>query len=109
MGGSALMIAFFIYAIALASGMAIVENLVFILFRELNASYFLCGVSVVVTVVFEIPLFSQSKRLLSRIGAPGLLTVAGLCYSFRVVGYTFCPGGWYVLFFEPMHGVTIAT
>lgn len=100
---------FFIYAVTLGYGMTIVEHLIFLLFRELGASYFLCGVSVVVTVVFEIPLFALSQRMLAKAGAMGLLTAAGLCYSFRVVGYTLCPGGWYVLLFEPMHGVTIAT
>mmetsp|Transcript_120037 Transcript_120037/g.224407 ORF Transcript_120037/g.224407 Transcript_120037/m.224407 type:complete len:488 (-) Transcript_120037:54-1517(-) len=108
-GTSLPILAFFFYAITLGIGMSIVENLIFLLFRELKASNFLCGVSVVVTVVFEIPLFSVAPRLLERIGVPGLLAAAGLCYSFRVVGYTLCPGGWYVLLFEPMHGVTIAT
>ena len=83
------------------------ENLTFLLFRDLGAPSFLCGVSVVVTVLFEVPL-SKSKALLERVGIPGLLSVAGVCYSFRVVGYTVCPNGWYVLLFEPMHGVTIA-
>eukprot|EP00747_Dinoflagellata_sp_TGD_P185088 gnl/TRDRNA2_/TRDRNA2_41382_c0_seq2.p1 gnl/TRDRNA2_/TRDRNA2_41382_c0~~gnl/TRDRNA2_/TRDRNA2_41382_c0_seq2.p1 ORF type:complete len:285 (-),score=36.60 gnl/TRDRNA2_/TRDRNA2_41382_c0_seq2:81-935(-) len=108
-GASWMILSFFAYAVTLGVGMTIVEHLIFLLFRELNATYFLCGVSVVVTVVFEIPLFQFSKRLLSAFGTSGLLAAAGLCYSFRVVGYTLCPGGWYVLLFEPMHGVTIAT
>jgi len=106
---SGLILAFFVYSFTLGIGMTLVENLIFLLFRELNASYVLCGLSVVVTVVFEIPLFAVSDRLLARVGAPGLLAAAGLCYSFRVVGYTLSPGGWYILLFEPMHGVTIAT
>lgn len=108
-GTSLPILAFFFYSITLGIGMSIVENLIFLLFRELRASNFLCGVSVVVTVVFEIPLFSAAPRLLERLGVPGLLAAAGLCYSLRVVGYTLCPGGWYILLFEPMHGVTIAT
>jgi len=106
---SRLKLAFFFYILTLGYGMSIVENLVFLLFRELNASYILCGISVVVTVVFEIPLFNKSKWLLERWGVSVLLVIAGLCYSFRVVGYTLCPGGWSVLLFEPMHGITIAT
>eukprot|EP00930_Biecheleria_cincta_P014299 TRINITY_DN12365_c0_g2_i1.p1 TRINITY_DN12365_c0_g2~~TRINITY_DN12365_c0_g2_i1.p1 ORF type:complete len:515 (+),score=53.30 TRINITY_DN12365_c0_g2_i1:151-1545(+) len=101
-------LAFLFYAVTLGLGMTIVENLIFLYFRELNASYFLCGVSVVVTVVFEIPLFWQSKALLLKLGAPTLLSLAGLNYIVRVLGYTLIPGGWYVLIFEPMHGVTIA-
>jgi len=102
-------VAFGVYTICLGIGMTIVENLLFLLFKELGASYFLCGVSVVVTVVFEIPLFALSPKLLSWLGPPVLLVTAGFCYSFRVVGYTLCPGGWYVLIFEPLHGITIAT
>lgn len=101
-------VAFFIYAVTLGYGMSIVENLIFMFFRELDASYFLCGISVVVTVVFEIPLFARSKKLLEKLGVASLLSLAGLCYSIRVVGYTLCPGGWFILLFEPMHGVTIA-
>jgi len=101
-------VAFFVYAITLGFGMALVENLLFLYFHEQHASYFVCGLSVLVTVIFEIPLFSRSKDLLVRFGARGCLIIAGLCYSFRVVGYTLVPGGAWVLFFEPMHGVTIA-
>lgn len=106
--GSKLVIGFCFYAIALGFGMTIVENLVFLFFRELGASYFLCGVSVVVTVVFEVPLFHYSDYFLDQFGTHALLVAAGVCYSFRVVGYTLCPGGWSILLFEPMHGVTIA-
>lgn len=88
--------------------MTIVENMIFLLFEDLGASYFLMGLSVVVTVVFEIPLFRRSGEFLDRFGAAGLLSIAGLCYSGRVIGYTLVPGGWWVLLFEPMHGVTIA-
>jgi hypothetical protein len=101
-------IAFFFCAVSMKYGMAIVENLVFLLFQELSASHFVLGLSVVVTVVFEIPLFRNSKALLDRYGVVALVSAAGFCYIFRVVGYTLCPGGWTVLLLEPMHGVTIA-
>lgn len=101
-------VAFFLYAVTLGVGMTLVENLLFLYFRQLNASCFVCGLSVVVTVVFEIPLFARSKTLLSTFGSRGCLVVAGLCYSIRVVGYTLVPGGAWVLLFEPMHGVTYA-
>ena len=53
-------VAFFVYAVTLGYGMTIVENLVFLLFRDLGASYFVCGITVVVTVIFEIPILKQA-------------------------------------------------
>lgn len=53
---------------------------------ELVVAYFLCGFSVV-TVAFELPLLSGLKWCLENMGVPALMSLAGLCYTFRVVGY----------------------
>lgn len=107
-GSSATKITFFIFAVCLGVGMTFVENLLFLYFRELNASFFVCGLSIAITVIFEVPLFTKSKQLLEFFGARGLLAIAGLAYSTRAVGYTLVPDGAWVLFFEPLHGVTYA-
>ena len=53
----------------------------FLFFRDdLKASNFLCGVSVVITVLFELPLFALSERVLSKCGTRGLITVSHLAY-----------------------------
>ena len=53
----------------------------FLFFRDdLKASNFLCGVSVVITVLFELPLFALSERVLAKCGTRGLITVSHLAY-----------------------------
>lgn len=98
---------FTILYVILTMGTSIVENLVFLFFRDsLDSSYTTCGVSVAVTVLFEIPIFQYSKSLLRMFGRRGLLVIACAAYIVRVVGYTVAPSAWWVLLLEPMHGVT---
>ena len=101
--------AFFTLMFVSAMGMSLVENLLFIFFYEdLHAGAIVCGLSVVVTVVFEIPLFEFGPELLQRFGISMLLSIAMFAYIIRVILYTMVPQGWYVLLVEPLHGVTIA-
>ncbi|KAH9253660.1 hypothetical protein BASA81_008278 [Batrachochytrium salamandrivorans] len=102
---------FFMLVVTLVMGCAtsLVEHLLFLFMRtQLQASYTLCGVSVVVTVLFEIPLFFVGKPLLLRVGVLWLLVGAMVCYITRVVVYTLVSNGWAVLLVEPLHGVTYA-
>jgi MFS transporter, PPP family, 3-phenylpropionic acid transporter len=92
-------------------GMAVslVEGLVFLFFvRDMKASFTLCGLSVVVTVLFEIPIFAMAPKITKRFSHQTLLLIAHVAYIVRVVGYTFLPNPWLVLFLEPLHGVTYA-
>merc|ERR1712048_121926 len=89
-------------------GMALMEDLIFLYFQDLHASYTICGLSVVVTVIFEIPFFAVAPTMLKAFGTEGLLFLAGLCWIVRGVGYTLIPGGAWILIFEPFHGVTYA-
>ena len=96
-------------ATVMGSATALVENLLFLFMSEtLHASYFLMGVSVVVTVSIEVPLFAFSKSLLSRVGTKGLLLGAMFAYVTRVTWYTLSATGLAVLAVEPLHGVTYA-
>lgn len=102
-------ILFFNMVFWLSIGMSLVENLLFLFFKfDLNASNFVCGLSVVITVMFEIPLFAIAPKLLQRIGPPALAVIGCLAYVVRGFGYTIVPNGWVVLLFEPLHGVTVA-
>lgn len=95
---------------ALAAGQVIVESLIFLYFEELGSSYAIMGWTVVLTVIFEIPIFHIADRLLQRCGSTRLLQTAMLCYVTRVVGYSFLPQGKvvYALILEPLHGITYA-
>lgn len=91
----------------LGAGMSLVEKLLFLFFEnELHATNLLCGLSVVVTVVFEIPIFAKAPALLNKLGAPALAVIGSLAFVVRGIGYANSPNGWVVLLFEPLHGVT---
>jgi MFS family permease len=103
-------VAFLICVTALASGQAIVNDLIFLFFEFLGSSYTLMSATVVLTVLFEIPIFHVAPRLLKTFGCNGLLFGASLAYVGRVLGYTIVPKdqpAW-VLLLEPLHGVTYA-
>jgi Na+/melibiose symporter-like transporter len=101
---------FMIAVITLSSGQSIVESLVFLYFEYLGSTYTMMGLTVVLTVAFEIPIFHVAPTLLKRFGSGNLLLVASASYIIRVVGYTLVPKGkiGYVLLLEPLHGVTYA-
>ena len=109
--GTSTALGFLFSAITLCMGTSIVESLIFLYFeQDLGGSNTVCGVTVVVTVLFEIPLFYYAPRLLQRYGPQTLQQVACVAYIVRVVGYTFIPEGYIllVLFLEPLHGITYA-
>lgn len=93
----------------LGVGMSVVENLLFLYFRdELRASHTLCGLTIVITVIFEVPLFAKADNVLQSLGAPALTTLGALAYVFRAIGYSLVPSAWWTLLLEPLHGVTFA-
>mmetsp|Transcript_4930 Transcript_4930/g.14060 ORF Transcript_4930/g.14060 Transcript_4930/m.14060 type:complete len:289 (-) Transcript_4930:104-970(-) len=108
--GSSLAAGYIVSSIALSMGTSIVNNLIFLFFRELGGSNTVCGLTVVVTVLFEVPIFQMAPQLLQRFGVVGLQELACLAYITRVLGYTFIPQHkvLLVLLLEPLHGVTYA-
>ena len=53
--------------------------------------YTLCGVSVGVTVLFEVPIFFFAPWILARFSKKCLFIVAHMTYVVRVIGYTLAP------------------
>jgi len=101
---------FIISSISLNMGTSVVENLIFLYFESLGGTNTICGLTVVVTVLFEIPIFHYAPHLLAYFGAATMQKIACFAYIIRVVGYTFVPQDHMalVLLFEPLHGVTYA-
>lgn len=100
---------FFNLVFWLFAGMSLVEALLFLFFEnDLHASNLLCGISVVVTVIFEIPLFARAPALLRRFGSAALAIGGSLAFVGRGFGYAAAPNGWFALLVEPFHGVTYA-
>lgn len=107
--GAVTTIMFFNMYFWIAVGMETVEKLIFIYFtQDMRASYTLCGLSVIVTVIFEIPMLAVAPDLLQYFGAHNLAVLGGISYAFRVIAYTFLPNAWSLLLFEPLHGFTFA-
>ena len=68
-------------------GIGVVERLLFVyLQRDLQASTFLCGLTVLVTVVFELPIFTYTDWLLTTLGKDIMFIVAMLAYVVRALG-----------------------
>jgi MFS_1 like family len=102
--------AFMLAVFSLSIGTAVVESLIFLYFEVLGSSYSLCALTVLLTVLCEIGLFAYGPQLLKKYGTVKLFLTAGVCYITRVIGYSVVPDGhpWFVLFFEPLHGITYA-
>lgn len=97
--------------LVIGAGMSMVDSFLFVyLQNDLGASTRLCGCTVGVTVLFEIPIFLRSKRLLRDAGHDSLFVVAALAYAARVTGYTLLTPDTvrWVLLLEVLHGVTFA-
>jgi len=103
--------AFLVCLTCISSGQAIVDNLSFLFFEGLGTSWMVLGLSVVVKIAFEVPVFYYGEYLLTRVGTNKLMIVGCVCYMARVLAYTYIPFGKvkYVLLMEPLHGITYGT
>ena len=91
--------------------MSLVETFLFVFLQDdLGSSTTLCGYTVGVTVLFEIPIFHNSKYLLKEWGHDLLFVISMLAYSVRVFGYTFLTPSTihWILPLEVLHGITFA-
>ena len=103
-------IGFIFSKFTLNMGTSVVEQLIFLFFNYLGSSNTMCGLTVAVTVMFEIPIFEYAPEMLKRFGLGILLQISSLAYIVRVVGYSLIPKQYpaLVLLLEPLHGVTYA-
>lgn len=102
---------FLLELLLLGIGMSLVEQLLFVYaVRELGASYSLCGYTVAINVLLELPIFWAGGWLLRNLRHDVMLLGALLAYALRVYGYTLLTRhtvGW-LLALEAMHGLTVA-
>ena len=84
--------------------------MVFLFLEFLGGSNTVCGITVAVTVVFEIPMFHIAPAMLRKYGVGWLLLLACAAFWIRVMGYTMIPEGqpWWILLLEWLHGFTYA-
>uniref|UniRef100_A0A7S4AX16 Major facilitator superfamily associated domain-containing protein n=1 Tax=Pseudo-nitzschia australis TaxID=44445 RepID=A0A7S4AX16_9STRA len=103
---------FFVEVIVMGAAMATVERLLFLyMVNDLHASTLLCGLSVGVNVLFELPIFWYASSILNYLGADGMFLLSMTCFIVRVYGYTLLTPSTkcWILALESMHGVTFAT
>lgn len=93
----------------IGAGMSLVDSFFFVFLQnELKGSTVLCGYTVGMTVLTEMPIFHYSNVLLPRLGHDLLFVIAMAAYTIRVWGYTFLTpqSVWLVMLLETMHGIT---
>jgi len=103
---------FLIEMFIMGVGVGVVEKLLFVyLMEDLGASIVLCGSSVLMTTLFELPLFYWMDWLNSTFGYDILLITAQVCYVCRVWGYTYLTAETrtFILPIEILHGITFGT
>ena len=103
---------FFIEVVVMGAAMATVERLLFLyMVNDLYASTLLCGLSVGVNVLFELPIFWYACSILNYLGSDGMFLLSMTCFVIRVFGYTLLTPStkYWILALESMHGVTFAT
>lgn len=96
---------FFANITVLGTGFAMVEGMLFLLLQEMKASTLLCGLSVVVTVTFELPIFAKAQLLLDRFGTKRLVLLAQGAWVLRAGFYASMSEPWMVLLVEPQHAL----
>lgn len=105
-------VAMFLFeVVVMGAAMATVERLLFLyMVNDLEASNLLCGLSVGVNVIFELPIFWYASTFMKFLGHDGMFLVAMFCFFVRVIGYTILTPAtrWWILPLEILHGVTFA-
>jgi oligosaccharide:H+ symporter len=102
---------YLIEVICMGAGMATVERLLFLyMVNDLESSNLLCGLSVSVNVLFEIPIFWYASWFRTRLGLDGMQLISMFCFFVRVYGYTLLTSEtkYWILPLESLHGITFA-
>jgi PPP family 3-phenylpropionic acid transporter len=99
---------FFINSVIIGGGMSLVESLLFVAMERSmdGSSPIIAGTSVLISVMFEIPIFQIAPQLIKSYGTKRMLVVANLAWIIRAVGYALFDHAWVVLLLELLHGIS---
>jgi cyanate permease len=99
---------FFLNSITLGAAMSLVESLLFVAMERTmkGSTHIIAGSSVLISVLFEIPIFQIAPTLIKRYGTKTMLVVANIAWMIRAIGYAFFEHAWIVLVLELLHGVS---
>jgi len=90
------------------TGMATVNNYLFVYMKSLDTSPTLMGLALTISTISEVPAMFFSDRLLRRFGARGMLMIAMTVVALRLTGYALTTQPWVVLIIQLCHGLTYA-
>lgn len=99
---------FLVMVFIAGTGMATINNYLFIYMEGLGSSKPLMGFALTVSTLSEIPAMFFSDRLLRRFGARGMLVIAMTAIGVRLVCYSLAVQPWTVLVIQLIHGLTFA-
>eukprot|EP00051_Salpingoeca_urceolata_P034053 m.23311 g.23311 ORF g.23311 m.23311 type:complete len:605 (-) comp7128_c0_seq2:291-2105(-) len=99
---------FFIVVLVSGYCMGVIENFLFLFLENIGAHSNLLGLSRSVTCAAEVPIFLVAGGIIRNITTQGVMAVAFLAYTIRLVAYSLLGDPWVVLAVEPLHGVTFA-
>lgn len=105
---SASMKVFFVNALVVGAALSLVESLLFVTLERTmhGSSPIIAGASVLISVLFELPIFRIAPSLIDRYGTKTMLIVANVAWMIRGIGYATFSSAWVVLLLELLHGVT---
>jgi MFS transporter, PPP family, 3-phenylpropionic acid transporter len=99
---------FLVMVFIAGTGMATVNNYLFVYMQSLGASKTLMGFALTASTISEIPAMFFSDRMLRRFGARGMLVIAMTTISLRLLCYSLTTAPWVVLIIQLCHGLTYA-
>lgn len=100
---------FFLLIFTLGLGMSALDSQLFIyMHKNLGASFTWCGLSVIITVAFEVPIFARADYMLDLVGPPKFLIIGALSFVVRSFGYSLTTSPIQGLLLDPLHGLTFA-
>ena len=101
----------FLFTISICGlGYGLIESFLFILLKDQGASDLLLGLTIAITCIAAVPIYTlQGKMIVFFKGPEALLDIALLTYVIRMLLYSLlpsCSSPWFVLPIELLHGLT---
>ena len=109
-------IGLFLIGFVFGGGWVTVQSLLFLYVSDLanssnseETAYLLMGVSVGISVIFEIPFMYSSEWFVERMGFRNMIFVGFICYVLRLTGYSLLSADnlWLLLVIETLQGFTM--
>lgn len=97
---------FLLASCLMGMGYSFISNFLFIFLDEIGGTKMLMGLTLLLTVSTEIPIFQCNKYFHRWFTDRQMMSIAMGLWAIRVVGYSFLQNPWLVLLLEPLHGIT---